>query len=169
MIFSYYFRCCWDVVSEDDCEDRDNRQPRHEARGQCMSAGQVRPPHYQHGRQWMISLRGIYNNLLVWGHHLVLSACDILRYSFIIFVNLYGQFLPIFSSNTYFLIWNTLKTMTMIYDDSNYLKCLSKASPHCSQLFTRQEVVVLPPLVHPLIFCRSFLGSLHPSLRCSLL
>ena len=59
--------------------------------------------------------------------------------------------------------------MTMIYDDSNYLKCLSKASPHCSQLFTRQEVVVLPPLVHPLIFCRSFLGSLHPSLRCSLL
>ena len=106
---TYYFRCCWEVVSEDDSEDRDNRQPRHEARGQRLSAGQVRPPHYQLGRQWIISLRGLYNNLLVWGHHLVLSACDILRYSFNIFVNLYGQFLPIFSSNTYFLIWNTLR------------------------------------------------------------
>ena len=75
------------MVSEDDCEDRDNRQPRHEARGP-VSAGQVRASQYQHGRHWNISLRDIIT---------CLSEDTICIRSRFLIIDMVLPFLPIFT------------------------------------------------------------------------
>ena len=144
------------MVSEDDCEDRDNRQPRHQARG-SVSAGQVRAPHYHHEIMRYIGtyLRGIITSL---------SEDTICIRSRELFLFNFSQFLQIAVISCFRI---TVKIDHN--DDSQNVLAKHPLTARCSRLFTRQEVVVLPPLVHPLIFCRSFLGSLHPSLRCSLL
>ena len=87
------------MVSEDDCEDRDNRQPRHQARGP-VSAGQVRAQQYQHGRHWNISLRDIIT---------CLSEDTICIRSCFLIIDMVLPFLPIFTDSSYFLLWNTVK------------------------------------------------------------
>ena len=98
------------MVSEDDCEDRDNGQPRHEARGQCVSAGQVRPPHYQLGRRWNISLRGLYfiitclSEDTIWYYLHVIFYDIVLTFLSIYMVN-FCQFFPVIHISWFGILW----------------------------------------------------------------